>query len=291
MINQGGAVPVDAAADAQRLSEIEGFLRRHPMQARRPFRWPLAVALEIVLIIAVWQYAIGTLHLIDATFFPAPLDIAASLVSLVQGRQFVGDLTFSLGNYIIGVVAACVVGIVVGLAIGLSGLLDLTARPLVWAVYAIPKVALAPVLILTLGLGTPSKLAMVFLLSVFPVLINTMDGVRTVDPSLVRAGRVFGFRRVPLARRIILPATLPFVIVGLRRAIALGFIGEVLGEFLGSAQGIGVTLQRATYNFQMADALAVVVIMLIASNIGLLALDVLQRIVAPWSLHISPGHH
>jgi NitT/TauT family transport system permease protein len=247
----------------------------------------VALAVEIILIIVVLEFAVTSLHLIDEVFFPAPVAVGESLVVLVTSDAFLRDLSFSVTNYVVGVVLACVVGIVLGLAIGLSSLLDLTLKPFVWAFYAIPKVALAPLIILILGLGPPSKVAMVFLLSVFPVLISTLDGVRTVDPTLIRAGGVYGFRGWRLARSVIVPATIPFILVGVRRAIALGFIGEILGEFLGSTQGLGVRLQRAVFAFDMADAIAVVVLMVLAANIGLIVLDRIQRAVAPWSVDVG----
>ncbi len=265
-------------------AQMERYWDTHPPRSDRRLAWRITVIVEVILLLVLVQVAVGSLRLIDEAFFPAPISVGESIANLVTGNSFLKDLSFSITNYVIGVTLACVVGIGLGLAIGMSSLMDLTVKPFVWAFYAVPKVAIAPLLILILGLGAPSKIAMVFLLSLFPVLINTMDGVRTVDPTLLRAGAVYGFRGWRLARAVILPATIPFILVGVRRAIALGFIGEILGEFLGSVQGLGVRLQSAVAAFQMADAIAVVVLMVIAANIGLWIMDRIQRIVAPWSL-------
>jgi len=147
----------------------------------------------------------------------------------------------------------------------------------------VPKVAFAPLVILALGLGAPSKVFLVFLLGVFPVLLNTIEGVRTVDPSLIRAGRVFGTNGFRLLRTIVLPATLPFILVGIRRAVALGFIGSMLGEFIGGNMGVGYLLKRAAVEFRMDVSLALVVFMILIANIGLLLTDLLQRRFAPWA--------
>jgi NitT/TauT family transport system permease protein len=152
-----------------------------------------------------------------------------------------------------------------------------------------PKVALAPILLFLFGVGTQasawsaSSVALVFLLAVFPILLNTIEGVRTVDPAMIRAGRVYGARGHKLAVKVIMPATMPFILVGLRRGVALGFIGAVLAEFLGGSKGIGHLLQRAVYDFRMDKAIAVVVIMVIVANLGLLIIDLVRGRVAPWS--------
>jgi ABC-type nitrate/sulfonate/bicarbonate transport system permease component len=264
-------------------SEIATFQARHPLRERDgALWWRIGLILEVALILGLWQYLIGSLELVRPAFLPPPSTIATSFVDLVTSPTFLDDLVFSLSNLVVGVLLASAVGVSVGLAVGWFRLLEVTVEPLIWIMYSIPKVALAPLIILALGLGSASKVLIVFLLGVFPVALNTMEGVRTVDPSLIRAARVFGSRGPGLAKKVILPATLPFVLVGLRRAVALGFVGEILGEFIGATKGIGHALQEATVNFRMDDALAIVVVIVIFSNIGLLILDIIRRRVAPW---------
>jgi ABC-type nitrate/sulfonate/bicarbonate transport system permease component len=235
-----------------------------------------------VLLLGAWQVLIGVMEVLPPAFLPPPTAIAASLVDLLGSKSFIGHLWFSTSNVLVGVALAATVGIVVGLAVGWSSLLQLTVAPLLWLLYSTPKVVLAPLIVLGFGLGPPSKIALVFLLGVFPIALNTMEGVRTVDPSLLKAARVFGLRGVGLARKLILPATFPFVLVGLKRAVALAFIGEILGEFLGGAQGLGHLLERAAVDFRMDDSLAVVVIMVIAANVGLVIVEAARRRFAPW---------
>jgi ABC-type nitrate/sulfonate/bicarbonate transport system permease component len=254
---------------------------------RRELVWRVAVAVEVALLLAAWQVAVGTLHLINPAFLPPPLAVARALAALVTDPRFPQNLAFSLANFALGVAIFGVAGIAVGLALGASLWLRTTVSPFVWALYAIPRVSLAPIVILALGLGPPSKLAMVVLMGFFPVALTTMDGVRSVDPSLVRAGRVFGARGLRLATRVYLPAAMPHVLVGLRRGVGLGFIGEMLGEFVGSSLGLGLLLQAAAYDFRMADAFAVVVIMVAVANLSLGAVDLLRRRLAPW--YEEPG--
>lgn len=281
---RAGAGLAPRAPQALDPDEIAAFHARHRVTGGwRRRAWPAIVALEVVIILVAWEIAISGLHLVRPSFMPAPSAIGASLVELVTKPTFLEHLWFSLVNLVVGVGLAALVGIPVGLAVGWSRFLDLTVSPLLWTVYSIPKVAFAPLVILALGLGPPSKVFLVFLLGVFPIALNTIEGVRTVDPSLVRAARVFGTSGPALARKVILPAVLPFVLIGLRRAVALGFIGAMLGEFLGGSKGIGHLLKRAAHDFRMDDALAIVVVMVVVANIGLVLVSVAQRRFAPWS--------
>lgn len=245
-------------------------------------RWRVGLAVEVVAILAVWELVVGVLELVNPAFLPPPSHIGASLAELAVSSHTLDALLFSMGNVVVGLALAIVVGITVGLAVGWFRSLQYTVAPFLWMLYSTPKVALAPIIILGLGLGSASKVALVFLLAVFPIMLNTLEGVETVSTSLIRAGRVFGANGIALGRRVIFPGTFPFIIVGLQRGIALAFIGEVLGEFLGGSGGLGHDLERATFNFEMADALAIVVIIVVLANLAFLLLELARRKFAPW---------
>jgi ABC-type nitrate/sulfonate/bicarbonate transport system permease component len=277
-----------AGVDAR---ELEGFYARHASTAASSeLRWRVALVIEIALILGTWQVLIGVFEILPPAFLPPPAAIAASFVDMLSSQTFPGHLWYSTSNVLIGVAMAASVGIVAGLAVGWSSFLQLTVAPLLWLLYSTPKVVLAPLIVLAFGLGPPSKVALVFLLGVFPIALNTIEGVRTVDPSLLKAARVFGLSGVGLARKLILPATFPFILVGLKRAVALAFIGEILGEFLGGAQGLGHLLERAATDFRMDDSLAVVVILVVAANVGLVIVEIARRTFAPWHSD-APGRH
>lgn len=244
--------------------------------------WRLGLAGEVILVLAVWEYVVSGLELIRASFLPPPSAIWQSLIELVTDDEFIDTVWFSVSNLLIGLAIATVVGVVLGFAVGWFRILHFTVAPFLWFLYSTPKVALGPILILALGLGSASKIALVFLLAVFPILLNTIDGVETVSTNLVRAGRVFGFNGLSLGRAVIVPATFPFLLVGLQRGVALGFIGEILGEFLGGSGGIGHDLEQATFDFRMDDALAIVVVMVVVANAGLALVSLLRRRFAPW---------
>lgn len=244
--------------------------------------WRLALVAEVILFLGVWQVAVAEFELVRPTMLPPPTEIAQSLGQLVTDDGFFEALLYSLQNLAVGLALAIVVGIVLGLAMGWFRILQFTIAPLMWGLYATPTVALAPLIILGFGLGDTSKIVLVFIMSVFPIMLNTMEGVQTVSDSLVRAGRVFGANGFALGRKVVLPATFPFLLAGLQRGVALAFIGEILGEFLGGAGGIGHMLEMATFDFRMADALAIVVVMVLVINTALIVLALLRRRFTPW---------
>lgn len=255
-----------------------------PMRWRRArsLGWSLSLLIEALVILVLWELAVTRWSLVDGRFLPPPSAILGELASLIGSGALARDLLASAQSFVVGFGLSILVGVGLGLALGGSKLLDMTVGPIVWTLYSVPRVALAPIIILILGIGMTSKVAMVFLMAVFPILINTMEGARTVDRSLLAAGRVFGASRLTVARRIVLPAVLPFVLIGIRIGVVRGYIGVVLGEFLGSANGLGVLLQRAAFDFDMVRALAVGTVLVALSMASLWVVDALSRRLAPW---------
>ncbi|WP_022892838.1 ABC transporter permease [Agromyces subbeticus] len=254
-------------------------LRRH---RRLPDKWAWLLMAVVAGILLVWEAAVSWLHLVPESFLPPPTAVAAAFVELLGRPDFWQAFVFSLQNLAIGLVLAVIVGVIVGLAVGWSPVLRFTVAPFLWLLYSTPKVALAPLFILVLGLGNESKIALVFLLAVFPIILNTMEGAVTVNASLVNAARVYNVNGVALGWKVIFPATLPYSLAGIQRGVALGFTGEVLGEFLGGAGGLGHLLEFAAYQFEMAEAIAMVFVMVIVANLLLALISALRKRLAPW---------
>lgn len=255
-----------------------------PRRVVRPgeAKWAWVLAGVVALILLVWEAAVSWLGLVPAAFLPPPTAVFVSFVGLLGDPDFWSALAFSVGNLVVGVVLAVIVGVVGGLAVGWSPVLRFTVAPFLWLLYSTPKVALAPIFILALGLGSESKIALVFLLAVFPILLNTMEGAVTVPTSLVNAARVYGVRGLPLGLKVIFPATLPYSLAGIQRGAVLGFTGEILGEFLGGTGGLGHMLEFAAYQFEMDDAIAMVIFTVIIANLTLTLIAALRRRLAPW---------
>lgn len=254
-----------------------------PRRRRRgPDKWTWLLLAVIAAILLVWQVSVTVLHLVPEAFLPPPTAVFASFLELLVEPEFWQAFVYSMQNLLIGLVLAVVVGVSVGLAVGWSPVLRFTVAPFLWLLYSTPKVALAPLFILVLGLGSESKIALVFLLAVFPIILNTMEGAVTVHASLVNASRVYGVNGLALGWKVIVPATLPYSLAGIQRGAALGFTGEVLGEFLGGTGGLGHMLEFAAYQFEMDEAIAMVVVMVIIANLTLTLISVLRKRLAPW---------
>ena len=164
-------------------------------------RWTALLLGRGVLFLGAWEFATRVLEIIPVAFLPAPTAIARAFGELVLRADFWS----AFGS--IGVALAIVVGLAVGIVVGWVPVLQFTVAPFLWLLYSTPKIALAPLFIFILGLGNSSKIALTFLLAVFPILLNTMEGVQTANQSLVRAGRVYGFRGLAMGSRIVFPAT------------------------------------------------------------------------------------
>jgi NitT/TauT family transport system permease protein len=193
----------------------------------------------------------------------------------------------SLRPLLLGYVAAAVVGILIGLGIGASRTADAAFGLFVYAGFSTPLVALVPLFILWFGLGFTAKVAIVFALTIFPIIINTADGVRSVPKSWIEVGHAFDSPRRMILSRIILPASLPNIMTGLRIGVGRAVIGVVIAEFFTAINGLGAIVIIAGNNFQTAK-MFVPIIVLMALGVGLTALvGVLERRVADWHVELA----
>jgi len=244
--------------------------------------WNVALVIEILAIIVIAELAITGLGLWNPQFVPPPSDILDSFSRLAQRDLLVKDVMFSLGNFVVGYLAAVVVGVLLGLGLGMLRTFRTMAGPLVWISYATPRAAIAPLLIMWLGFGPESKVAIIFLFSVYPILINTWVGARSVDQTLIRAGNIFGARRFDIYTKIVMPSIVPYLIVGLRLGLSRGLVGVVIAEFVGSSAGVGYRIAILSSQQDLAGALALTILLVVVAVIAAKILELVRRRVAPW---------
>jgi NitT/TauT family transport system permease protein len=249
--------------------------------------WNGAVVLEVVIIIALWQFAVTGLELWNPRFVPPPSDIADSLTRMIGNGQLARHLGYSGGNFVVGYLAAAVIGVGLGFALGSIGLIRTVLGPFIWLAYATPRVAIQPILVLWMGFGVAPKILIIFLMAFFPIVMIVMEGVRNTDQSLLRASRVFGVRGLQRYKKIVLPASLPYVLTGLRLGIARALVGIVVGEFIGGTAGLGYAIRIAGQEFHVDTALAVTLVLVILANLSMLLLLTLKRRLAPWDQEVS----
>ena len=194
--------------------------------------------LSVIVFLLAWQF-LPMLGAVDIRLTSTPLRVLKTAMELVPTADFANDLRISGVEFLAGMALAIAVGIPLGLILGTSRTARLFIDPPLMAIYATPRLALLPIIIVWLGIGLASKIAVVFLGAVFYVLINTMAGVTDTDQRLVRAAKSFGATRLDIFIRIILPSALPAVMIGIRLGIGRGVLGVIVGEMFSSEAGLG----------------------------------------------------
>ena len=219
---------------------------------------------------------------VNPIFFSYPTAILSATPALITSGELPRAMLESYRSLGLGYLVAIVVGIGLGLAIGRFRLVELALDAQLIALYSTPNVALVPLLILWFGLGFEPKVTLVFLSAVFPILLNTQGGVRNVDRSLVDVARAEGGTEWQIMRKIVLPASLPFVMTGLRLAAGRAVVGMVVAEFFTALSGLGGRI--VYYGGQFAtDKLLAVVIVLALTGVALTQLVRLIEIrFIPW---------
>jgi NitT/TauT family transport system permease protein len=193
----------------------------------------------------------------------------------------------SLQPFAVGYGLAILLGVPLGLLIGRYRVAEAALGIYVTAGYAMPLVALVPLLVLWLGLGFAVKAAVVFLMSVFPVCINTWLGVTAVPRSLIDVGKSFVAPDTVILRRIILPATLPYIMAGIRLAVGRAVVAMVIAEFFTSLSGLGAIIQTAANSFDTATMFVPIVVLMVMA-VGLTGLiGLVERRIAPWQAEIA----
>lgn len=248
---------------------------------RRRLRTAALITLNLAVFFSLWQL-LAAKEVLDPLFFPKPTDTFQALIDGFEDGELTEAVLWSLENFFIGMVAAAAVGIPVGLLMGTNKTVGLLLSPYVWSMASLPRVAITPLLILILGFSQEAELALIFLSAVFPIIINCMAGPKTVDPSLLRAGRVFGASKLQLYLRVVFPFTLPFVVSGLNQGLTRGLVGMIIAEIFGGNKGLGYLIQRAGQTFDSPLLYACLLVLIVISLTLVQSLNWLERKVAPW---------
>ena len=216
-------------------------------------------------------------------FLAAPSQTVYALYQLAIDGELAHDIYVSFSEFIIGYAVASLFGIVLGLVMASSDVGKRILQPWVSGLYATPMIALGPLFILWFGIGILSKIVVVMILVIFPVIINTEAGIRTTSPRLVEMLRSFGATRQQIFFKVSLPSAAPFILAGLKIAIGRGLIAVVVAELFGSRAGLGRLIAASAESFNMPYLFAAVVV-LAGSGIALTAaFSALEKRLVPWS--------
>lgn len=228
----------------------------------------------IVLFLAIWEY-VGTSGAMNPMFTSAPSLIWKAAQKMIADGEIWNHMYVSGLEFAVGYGLSIVVGIPGGILLGWYRRLNYAFDPFISALYATPRVALLPLLIIWLGIGINSKIAVIFLGAIFPILINTFAGVRALDESLLKAARSFGANDRQIFLTIALPGSVPFVLTGLRLGVGRALVGVVVGELYAATAGIGYLISIFGNTFQTDK---VFVGVLIIAGWGILMMELLKRI-------------
>ncbi len=236
---------------------------------------------SLVLFLVAWE--LGATYVVHNRLLIVPAhEVVVALIADAQS----GALWVNLGTTMLELTIAFPISVLGGFAVGAvlasSKPVRQTLDPILTAMYSLPMVALAPLFTAGLGFGITSKIAIVILMAIFPVITNTDAGLRSAEPALIETARSFGARRIQILRTITLPHAVPFVISGIRVAFARALVGVVVAEFFGAIAGFGFAIAAAAQSYQTGRLLGYVVILGVVGFLASIGLTALERKIAPW---------
>jgi len=229
----------------------------------------------VTVFLAAWELVGNTLGLINPMFMSAPSLIWKAAVQLFASGEIWNDLRVSGIEFGWGYLLSVLVGVPFGIATGWYKKMAYIFDPFVNAMNATPRVALLPLVIIWLGIGILSKVGIIFLGAVFPILINARDGVKTTPYNLLTAARSFGATEWQIFKSVVLPSTLPFIITGLRLGVGRALIGVMVGELYAATAGIGFMITVAGATFQTDKVFVGVLIFALS---GMISMEILSRL-------------
>jgi sulfonate transport system permease protein len=251
-----------------------------PARARQVDLQPLLIRLvSLVVVLVAWELYGRS---VNPVLFTYPTAVFRAFIELTTNGELWQYLQQSLVVLLYGLGSAVLVGIPLAVGMARFKWLDYAIDTYVNALYSMPMVAVVPLLVLWFGFDIKAKAVVVFLFCVFPILISTYQGVKSVDPRLLEVARSFRSTEAQLWRDLIIPSSLPFIVAGLRLAIGRGLVGLVISEFYTSIAGLGYMIVRYANSFQTDKLFVPIVVLMVMGVVLMEALKHLQSRLAPW---------
>lgn len=261
---EAGNAPIFRAGTSD--AEIEAAAMK--AMARRKYVvlfWQVAI---LAVIIGLWQLA-SDLHWIDPFFYSSPLGIVLRLYEWITEGTESGSLWYHLGvtmeEALIGFVIGSVAGVLVGVALGRNRLASDILSIYIKAINSIPRVVLAPIFVMIMGLGLPSKVALAFIMVFFVVFANAFQGVREADRNMIANARILGASNWQVTRNVILPSAMSWIFASLHVSFSFAIIGAIVGEFVGSLAGIGYLISIAKGTYDAAGLYAAIILVMVVT--------------------------
>jgi ABC-type nitrate/sulfonate/bicarbonate transport system permease component len=240
----------------------------------------------VVVAIAAWQIAV-MMELKPKLVLPGPLDVLRQAVTMFQDGGFWADMGASAQELVIGLFFAIVIGLPVGLLIGWYKGVDWALSPFITFLYATPRIAMTPLIIVWFGFGIAPKGIIVFLMAVFPIVINIAQGMHALEQGFVRVAQCFGASDLQLFRTVALPGTVPFIAGGLRLAVGQALIGVYVAELSGAQHGVGLMMNTAAQQYQSSK---IFVGLFVFAVTGVVLTSLLRRLEARFASWRPASH-
>jgi len=241
---------------------------------------------SFLLIVVVWDIAVRVFS-IPPYLVPAPLDVVKDLF---DHWQLLGiHALWTSATVLAGFIAAAVVAVPLAVLIVVSSVAERLLYPPMVATQSIPKIALAPLFIVWFGFGVTPKVAVAFLIAFFPIVIDTIVGLRGIDPAMLQLARTMGAPGYRVFLKFSLPHALPSIFGGLKVASTLAVVGALTGEFIGSDKGLGYVLLQASGNLNTTLLFATLVTLSVLAMLFFYAVEAVERLAIPW--HVSQRGH
>jgi NitT/TauT family transport system permease protein len=232
-------------------------------------------------ILLAWEAAVRW-GWVNSFFVSQPSAVAASLSRTARSGELGHNIAVSFREFVIGYGLSVVVGILAGALAGRFRTVEYALDPFLWFLYSAPLIAFYPIFVLWFGLGVPTVIAMTFLLSVPQIAANTLNGIQSVNPGLIRAARSFGATEGDLLWKIVLPASLPTVIAGLRLGVGRALMGVVVGELFGATAGLGYSISYYGALLKTTDMIASLVVVIVLGVLCTQGLSALEARLDSW---------
>jgi NitT/TauT family transport system permease protein len=242
----------------------------------------LLTPLSFVLLLGAWELVVRH-YQINAILLPPPSSIARSLSSGLTSGLFLKHFLVTIGEAAAGFGIAAAAGIIVGTLVTQFWLLERTVYPYLIALQSMPKIAIAPLIVIWFGYGITSKVVIAAMIGFFPILVNVVVGLRNCDPAKIDLLRSLSASKWQIFWYVKLPSALPFIFAGFNIAIILCILGAIVGEFVGAEAGLGYLIVAANTTLDVAQVFAVLIVLATLGVTVFLTLQVIHRKVVFWA--------
>lgn len=276
----GTTLQVDHSAATRRVRARAGASGPRRSFPSGQFAERLVALLAPLLLLLIWEVLSQT-RLLDRRFFPAPSSIAGTFMNLAQ-TSLPGHIGISLSRAVVGFIIGAVPAILLGVLMGLVPIVRAALQPIVGALFAVPKVAILPLIMLMFGLGEQSKWAIIAIAVFFQVLISTTAGVANIDRIYLDVGRNFGAGRLATLWTIALPGALPVIFAGIRLGWGVSLLLLVTAEMVAAKSGLGYLIWQSWQTFTIEEMYVGLVTIALLGMFSFWLLDVLEGWLIPW---------